>query len=407
MMKNKVIALMLAAALGAGLTGCGSTADTNKESTADTSVTAEEQAERKDASAAEGESEESSEDTSSEEETEASSAAKSKESAKTDTEAIPSSTQEVFAMDTYMSITGYGEKAEEAVEASVAEIERLDALLSVGNEDSEIAKINAEGKGKISDDTAVMLKKALEIGETTGGKFDVTIYPLMVEWGFTSGDFKVPEEDTLKELLKNVDYKKVNFDESTNEVSIGEGQGIDLGGIAKGFTSDRVMEIFEEYDLLSGVVSLGGNVECYGTKIDGSKWRCGIQDPTQADDASAMLGVIEVADTAVITSGAYERNFTDEESGTLYHHIIDPAIGYSANNGLISVSIVSESGLLADGLSTSMYILGKDDAIAYWQEYGDDFEMILMTEDNQIYITEGIRDQFTGNYPVTVVEREG
>ena len=322
-----------------------------------------------------------------------------------ETAELPSSTQDIFAMDTYMTITGYGKKAEDAVNAVVDEIRRLDDMLSVGKADSEIAKINNEGSGTVSEDTEIMVEKALEIGETTGGKFDITIYPLMVEWGFTTGDFKVPDEEKISSILEKVDYQKVDLDKEKGVLSLGEGQGIDLGGIAKGYTSDRVMDIFREYDLVSGVVSLGGNVECYGKKPDGTDWRCGIQDPGNADDPMAFLGVLEISDCAVITSGAYERNFEDEETGRIYHHIIDPSTGYSAQSGLSSVTIVSESGLLADGLSTAMYIMGADGALEYWKEYGDDFEMVLMTDDDRIIVTEGISDQFTGNYPVTVEER--
>lgn len=312
-------------------------------------------------------------------------------------------TREIFAMDTYMTITCYGERAEEAAEASLAEIRRLDNMLSVGNADSEIAKINAAGSGSISEDTAVMVKKSLEIGENTGGKFDITIYPLMEAWGFTTGDFHVPEQEVLDGLLEHVDYRELQLDEENLTVTLGDQQGMDLGGIAKGFTSDRIMKIFEEYGVESGLVSLGGNVECHGTKPDGNLWRCGIQDPHGAERGE-LMGIVNVQDAAVITSGAYERYFTDEESGEQYHHIIDPATGYSADNGLISVTIVSPSGLLADGLSTAMYILGLEGACEYWRNYGSDFEMILMTDEDQVYVTKGLKDQFTSEYKVSVIE---
>lgn len=319
-------------------------------------------------------------------------------------EGIPYTNRQIFAMQTYMSVTGYGEKSAEAVDAAIEEIKRLDKQLSVGEPDSEISLINKNGSGTISEDTAIMIEKSLEIGARTEGKFDITIYPLMEEWGFTTGEFHVPEEGILEGLLERLDYREIDFDQDTLTVTLGEKQGIDLGGIAKGFTSDRIMEIFRQYGLVSGVVTLGGNVECFGTKTDGNLWRCGIRDPNKADEGE-MMGVVSVKDCAVITSGAYERNFTDPETGILYHHIIDPETGYSANNGLISVTIVSPSGLLADGLSTSMYILGLDGAREYWEQYGKDFDMILMTEDNQVYITEGIEDQFTSDYEVHVLDR--
>ncbi|MDO4489491.1 MAG: FAD:protein FMN transferase [Lachnospiraceae bacterium] len=325
------------------------------------------------------------------------------ESAQKQSREIPVVQKDIFAMDTYMSVTGYGERAEEAVAASLQEITRLDKMLSVGNPDSEISVINSEGTGSISRETAVMVEKALEVGERTGGKFDITIFPLMVEWGFTSGEFRVPEQERLQELLEQVDFHQVDFDSEQGTVTLEAGQGMDLGGIAKGYTSDRIMELFREYGLVSGVVTLGGNVECFGTKTDGSYWNCGIRDPF---DESELLGAVAVKDSAVITSGAYERNFTDEKTGQIYHHIIDPATGYPADSGLVSVTIVSKSGLLADALSTALYILGEEKAVEYWRQYGDEFDMVLMTEDKRVVVTEGIAERFTSDYEVIIAGAE-
>lgn len=180
---------------------------------------------------------------------------------------VPSASADIFAMDTYMTVTCYGERCEEAVEAAENEIRRLDDLLSVGNEDSEISRINRDGTGTVSEDTVEMVAEALSLYHTTGGAFDITVYPLMELWGFTTGDFAVPDAAALADALADSGSDKVTLDGDT--VTLPEGQGIDLGGIAKGFTSARLMEIFKEYNLVSGVVSLGGNVQCYGTKTDG------------------------------------------------------------------------------------------------------------------------------------------
>lgn len=226
----------------------------------------------------------------------------------------PSASADVFAMDTYMTISTYGDRCEEALETAVTEIERLDALLSVGNADSEISRINADGSGTLSADTQIMVEQALEIWRTTGGAFDITVYPIMQAWGFTTGDYKVPSKSELQALLETARSEKLTLDGS--ELTLGSGQGIDLGGIAKGYTSDRLMEIFKAYDLKAGVVSLGGNVQCCGTKPDGSLWRCGIRDPNAPDDPNALLGVVSVADRAVITSGAYERILPTRTGGS-------------------------------------------------------------------------------------------
>ena len=429
-MKKRCVAMLLTAAVL--LAGCGSSGSEAADS-ADTTATAQEEtSEQTDAAGAAEEADGS--EAAGAEEADGSEAANAEEadgseettddSAISDSEDLtyadyaddepyittddsgdmPVSVGELFAMDTYMKITCYGEHAEEAVTAAAQEIRRLDALLSVGNPDSEVNAINEHGSGSVSEETMTMLKQALEAYETTGGAFDITIYPLMVEWGFTSGDFRVPDQTSIDALLKLVDSSELVLDEEKATLTLGEGQGIDLGGIAKGFTSDRLMELFEEYDVVAAVISLGGNVQCYRTKPDGSLWRCGIIDPNYPDDESNLMCVVELDGQAAITSGAYERNFTDPDTGVLYHHILDPSTGYSANSGLTSVTVISEKGILADTLSTALYVMGLDAALEYWQEYGDDFDLVLMTEDDRVYVTGGMKDRITSDYPIVVVE---
>lgn len=318
---------------------------------------------------------------------------------------------EIFAMDTYMTLTAYGENAEEAVEAGIEEIERLDDLLSTGTESSEVAQINASGSGEMSEDTAYLAERALEIWESTGGAFDITIYPVMDLWGFTTGDFAVPDEEELAQALALVDAGSLEITEDedgTAVLSMAEGQEIDFGGIAKGYASSRVMEIFEEYGVESAIISLGGNVHVLGVKTDGSEWRVGIQDP---DDEDGYLGALAVTDTAVITSGGYERYFEDEETGEIYHHIIDPSTGYSADSGLISVTIVSADSTLADGLSTALFVMGTEEAVAYCEEHctEDGFDAFLETEDGDFYITDNLEDAFidlNGDTELNIIETE-
>lgn len=304
-------------------------------------------------------------------------------------------TSEVFAMDTYMTLTAYGENAKDAVDAGIAEIQRLDALLSTGDENSEIAKINQNGGGKLSEDTAYLVKRALDIYHSTNGAFDISIYPVMQLWGFTTGNFAVPDKNALAEKLALVDAGKISLTEENGETSISLPQGmeIDLGGIAKGYTSGRVLDIMKSYGIESAVINLGGNAHVLGNKTDGSQWKVGIQDPNNSD---GYLGGVSVTDKAIITSGGYERYFVDEDTGVKYHHIIDPKTGYSANNGLISVTIVSADSTLADGLSTSLFVLGTEDAVAYCKEHcvEDGFDAIMEDEDGKLYITDGIYDDF-------------
>ena len=295
---------------------------------------------------------------------------------------------EVYAMDTVMTLEAYGQNADAALDEAVAEIERLDALWSIASSDGEIARLNAEKQITASADTLALLTRAKEISAATDGLFSTTIAPLMEAWGFTSGDYRVPDGVELSALLAHVDDEEIAISDST--VTIPADAKVDLGGIAKGFTSARVMEIFHENGIKNGILSLGGNVQALGTKPDGSLWRVGLQDPA---DERALFATLELADKAVITSGAYERNF--EHDGVVYHHIIDPRTGYPAENGLSSVTIVSDDGTLADGLSTALYIMGKEAVVEFWRSHRDDFDMVLLADDGAVTVSAGIADALT------------
>lgn len=304
--------------------------------------------------------------------------------------------REVFAMDTYMTLKTYGERAEEAIDAAAAEINRLDQLLSTEKEESEIYILNENGSEILSADTAELIGRAIELNRSTGGVFDITIYPLMQEWGFTTQDYKVPGEDKIKELLAFVDATRIEFDEDEGFVSLPDHVKVDLGGIAKGYTSSRIMDIYEDYGLTGGIVSLGGNVQIYGVKPDRSKWNVAVQYPDSSASSGEYLGILEMNEgEAVITSGGYERYF--EQDGVTWHHILDPGTGYSADSGLTSVTVISEDGTLADALSTSLFIMGKEKALSYWKENSDLFDVILMEENGNITVTDGASAKFTSD----------
>ena len=309
-----------------------------------------------------------------------------------------STTRSLFAMDTYMEITAYGRNSENAVEAAVDEIERLDALLSTGSAASEITMLNQNKTAVVSEDSAYLLRRSMELWKSTGGAFDITIYPVMKAWGFAGDTFRVPTDQELKRLLDFVDSSQIAYDEETKTVVLPEQVEIDFGGIAKGYTSARVSQIMEEYHIKSAKLNLGGNVQTVGTKADGSLWRIAIKSP---DDTFPYLGVISVEDKAVITSGGYERYF--EENGIIYHHIIDPKNGKPAQNGLVSVTIVCEDGTLADGLSTALYVMGKDDAITYWKAHKNEFDAVLFDDTGMLYVTEGLEGSFMSELEYEIV----
>lgn len=296
--------------------------------------------------------------------------------------------RQFFAMDTYMTFKVYGDGAEEAAVKAEEEIRRLEALLSVTEEGSEVYALNRQGGGKISPDTRMLLERSKEIYEETDGLFDITIYPLLELWGFSSKTYHVPSETELQEALQLVDGSKILRE--GDQVTLLPRQKLDFGGIAKGYAADQVIKILKAAGVENALISLGGNIGTMGVNEKKEPWVIGIRDPKGTPEE--MIGSVRVSGKFVVTSGGYERYF--EEDGNRYIHILDPKTGYPAKKDLISVTIVSEDGTLADALSTSIYLMGLEAGTDYWRNHRDDFDMILVTEDEMIYVTEGIGKDF-------------
>jgi len=327
------------------------------------------------------------------------------DSAATAEEDLPCRT-EVMAMDTIMTLSVYNQSAEEGTEVlrkAAARIEELEALLSVTDENSEIYQANHAGSSPVplSEDTRELLEEALALCGETGGALDVTVYPVVRAWGFTAGNYRVPEAKEISALLEKVGYDRAELD--GDRLTLPEGTELDLGAVAKGYTGDRLMELFREAGISSAIVELGGNVQALGAKPDGESWRIAVQAPE-----GGYAGVLEITDKAVVTSGGYQRYF--EKDGETYIHIIDPSTGYPARTGLASVTIVADSGFLGDGLSTALFVMGREKAEDYWLAHPD-FEFILLEEDGTAVITEGLEGSFSlfGDWagrPLEVVRRE-
>lgn len=297
-------------------------------------------------------------------------------------------TKDVWAMDTYMALTAYGKGAEDALAKAEDKINELDALLSVTSENSDIWRINnSNGQPvEVADDTAEIIRTAIEYGGKTG-TLDVTIYPVLKEWGFTTQDYKIPDDEILDSLLENVDYSAIQLDGNT--VAIPENYMIDMGSLAKGCASDKVIEELRENGVKSAIISLGGNVQSLGNKPDGSQWKVAVKNPFSP---SENICILSIGEKAVVTSGSYERFFTGDD-GKNYWHIIDKTDGYPADNGLVSVTIIGGSGIMCDALSTALFISGTEQAQEYWRTNGG-FDMVLVTDDGRLLYTDGIADSF-------------
>lgn len=306
-----------------------------------------------------------------------------------------------FAMDTVMDFTIYGESG--LIDQSESLIASLESLVSVTDANSELYAINQTGSGTLTGKASSLMEQALEICRRTDGALDLSIYPIVRAWGFTTGSYQVPDEAEIQALLPLVDYRKIQYDAATGTVTLPEGMEIDLGSVAKGYAGQLAAQMLREHGVQSALLNLGGNVQTVGTKPDGSPWQIGIKDP-QGEDA---MMVLSVEDQAVVTSGGYERYF--EQDGQTYWHIMDPSTGHPADSGLISVTIVGDEGVVCDGLSTALFVMGLEKAADLWAQSGD-FEAVFVTASGEVYITEGLRDRFalTEQYadtPVSVIER--
>lgn len=294
-----------------------------------------------------------------------------------------------FAMDTLMSIRVYNEGGEDAVQAARQEVERLDKLLSRTDADSTISALNSHaGDGtmvSLEPEVTQLLSFAKSVSELLPGDFDITIAPVMDAWGFTTEERHVPSEEDLSAAMALVDSSLFTVDESASAARLEQaGMEVDLGAIAKGFTAAQAEAVLRENGATSALLDLGGNVTAIGSKLDDTAWQVAVKDPQNTEEA---LCVLSLTDQTASTSGGYERYF--EEDGVTYHHIIDPKTGYPADSGLRSVTVISSNHMLADALSTALFVAGPEEALDFWRSR-DDFELVLCTDDNRVIVTEGL-----------------
>lgn len=301
-------------------------------------------------------------------------------------------TLDIFAMDTYMSLVAIGDGGAVVLQSCSNEINALEQKLSRTIDTSDVARLNTDGTAALSGDTAALLRSALQYSAETDGAFDVTIAPLVALWGITTDSPRVPAQEEIDALLPLVGSGHVRLDGTA--AALDEGCAIDLGGIGKGYASDKAAELFAQSELSGGFVSLGGNVYVHGTTAEGKPWNVAIQDPRNTE---AYACTLRLSDAFAVTSGGYQRYFTGPD-GTVYQHIIDPATGYPVDNGLLSVSIVTRrddggTGTMADAYSTALYVMGEAAAVDFWRQQGT-FDMVLVTSDGRVLYTPGLADCF-------------
>lgn len=282
--------------------------------------------------------------------------------------------------DTVVSITVYDSTDQEILDECKSMCQKYDAMFSATNPDSEISRINQAGGNpvEVSSETATLIKKGLYYGKLSNGAFDITIGKVSSLWDFKAENPSVPDSAAIASALEHVDYQKVLV--SGNTVTMQDSQAaIDLGAIAKGYIADRLKDYLEEEGIRHANINLGGNVQTIGGKPDGSAFNIGIQEPFS--ESGIPLTSVKIKDQSIVTSGTYQRYF--EKDGTIYHHILDPKTGYPCQNGLSSVTIITDSSLTADALSTTCFVLGPEDGLKLVNQL-DNVDAVFIDSENEI-----------------------
>lgn len=302
-----------------------------------------------------------------------------------------------FKLNTAVKITVYDSQDEDMLQEALKLCDKYERIFSRTREDSELYRLNhgtlqkEAGWYVLSDELADLIGQGLYYSKLSGGAFDITIEPLSSLWDFTSEEKVVPDEQALSDAQKKVGYEKIEL--QGNKLHFAqEGMGIELGAIAKGYIADRIKEFLVSKGVESAIIDLGGNVLCVGRRMDGEPFRVGIQKPFA--ERSETVETAEIVDRSVVSSGIYERYF--QKDGKFYHHILDPENGYPYDNGLTSVTIISEHSADGDALSTSCFALGLEKGMELINSLPD-VQAVFISEDGEIHFSNGYKEMKAGN----------
>ena len=274
--------------------------------------------------------------------------------------------QTFFAMNTVMQFKIWGADAENGYGRIITKLHELESSWSVTSEDSILWQLNnGNTLFQLEPGQAALLSKIELLSERTSGAFDPKMRCLSEAWGFYNEQHRVPSQEEINAAMADPQW--------------------DLGGALKGHAGEKCTELLDDLKIDRALLNLGGNVQTYGEKPDGTPWQVGIQNP----DGGDYIGIVSVTGTmAIVTSGDYQRYF--EQDGVRYHHILDPETGYPADSGLRSVTVICKDGLTADCLSTALFVMGLEKASEFWRE-SDDFEAVFIAEDGTIHATGGVK----------------
>ncbi len=290
-----------------------------------------------------------------------------------------------FVLGTIVTVKIFEDGSEETLEEVFERLDEIEAKMSFNSAASEVIDVNASAGMApviVSEDTYEVIEKAIEFADESQGKFDPTIGPLVDLWGIGSEGAAIPADEDLQNAMNHIGWKNVELNGYEKSIYLKEkDMKLDLGAIAKGYASDEVVRILKNKGIGRAIINLGGNVYAYGEKQDGSAWRIGIQNPFST--RGEYLGILSVKTKSVVTSGIYERYFIQD--GKRYHHILSSKTGYPVDNELASVTVVTDSSVNADALSTVLFASGRQGGIAFLEEYYPEIGAAFVTKDMKIY----------------------
>lgn len=288
---------------------------------------------------------------------------------------------------------GHDREILDTVFERVAVIEARMSTTEADYETTELLEVNraaGERRVAVSPDTFEVLAAAREFSRLSNGAFDVTIWPLVRLWGIGSENAGVPGADRLEQTVALVDWQAMELGPGTSVFLPREGMGVDVGAIAKGYAADEAAAILREAGVAHALLDFGGNILVIGDKPDGTPWRIGVQRPDA--ERNQYLGIAEITDRTIVTSGTYERYFV--EGGVRYHHILDAETGFPAENDLQQVTIIADSSMHADALSTATFVLGLE-AGRELVESLPSVEAVFVTNGNRVHLSSGAAELFT------------
>ena len=295
-----------------------------------------------------------------------------------------------FKLNTYVQIDSYTSVSKNTLTEALNLCDYYENIFSRTKEDSELSKVNSNQTTSISKEMYELVSAGLEYAALSNGAFDITIGSVSRLWDFTTESPKVPDSGRISEALTHVDYTRVSVSDNgdgTYSISKPDDVILDLGAVAKGYIADKIKDFLEENGVKRAIINLGGNVLCIGKKTNTDNFGIGVRKPFAANNE--VLVALSVDDSSVVSSGNYERYFYADD-GTFYHHILNPATGYSYDNDLSDVTILSKDSLTGDCLSTTCFCLGLEDGMKLIESL-DGIEAVFVTNEGEIHYSSGTK----------------